>query len=63
MTMVMTIEEMSQYLKIFFPTRCKLAHEGKVPGQKIGRHWRFHRAVTDQWLGHRTGNLQTTERT
>jgi excisionase family DNA binding protein len=21
-----------------------------VPGQKVGRHWRFHREVIDGWL-------------
>jgi len=28
-----------------------LAREGKIPAQKVGRHWRFHRAVMDRWLG------------
>jgi len=28
----------------------KLAQEGKVPGQKVGRHWRFQKAAIDRWL-------------
>jgi len=48
---VMTITELSAYLKISKSTLYKLAQEGKVPGQKVGRHWRFHREVIDEWLG------------
>lgn len=50
---VMTIDELSSYLKVSKSTLYKLAQEGKVPGQKVGRHWRFHKAVIDQWLGGR----------
>ena len=28
----------------------KLAQEGALPGQKVGRHWRFHRDAVDAWL-------------
>lgn len=48
---VMTIVELSKYLKISRSTLYKLAQEGKVPGQKVGRHWRFHKAAIDRWLG------------
>ena len=48
--MVMTIEELSQYLKISRSTLYKLAQEGKLPSQKVGRHWRFHREAIDRWL-------------
>jgi excisionase family DNA binding protein len=23
---------------------------GEVPGQKVGRHWPFHREIVDAWL-------------
>lgn len=48
---VMTIGELSAYLKVSKSTLYKLAQEGKLPGQKVGRHWRFHRDVIDGWLG------------
>lgn len=51
---VMTIDELCAYLKVPKSTLYKLAQEGKVPGQKVGRHWRFHRATIDDWLGHNT---------
>lgn len=50
---VLTIEELSKYLKVPKSTLYKLAQEGKVPGQKVGRHWRFHRETIDKWLAER----------
>ncbi len=47
---VMTIDELSAYLKIAKSTLYKLAQEGKLPAQKVGRHWRFHRDAVDAWL-------------
>jgi excisionase family DNA binding protein len=47
---VMTINETSQYLRIPVSTLYKLAQDGKVPCQKVGRHWRFRRAAIDRWL-------------
>jgi len=48
---VMTITELSEYLKISRSTLYKLAQEGKLPAQKVGRHWRFHKEAVDAWLG------------
>ena len=47
---VLTIEELSIYLKIPRSTLYKIVREGKVPGQKVGRHWRFHKEAIDRWL-------------
>jgi len=47
---VMTIDELSAYLKIAKSTLYKLAQEGKLPGQKVGRHWRFRKEAVDRWL-------------
>jgi excisionase family DNA binding protein len=48
---IMTIEELSAYLKVSISTLYKLAREGKIPANKIGRHWRFHKQAIDRWLG------------
>lgn len=48
---VLTIDELAAYLKIAKSTLYKLAQEGKLPGQKVGRHWRFHKVTIDRWLG------------
>jgi len=47
---ILTIEELATYLKVSKSTLYKLVQEGKVPGQKVGRHWRFRRETIDRWL-------------
>lgn len=49
-TEVMTIREVATYLRIPQSSLYKLAQEGKIPGKKVGRHWRFHRTAIDNWL-------------
>ena len=58
---VMTIEELSGYLKVSKSTLYKLAQEGSLPGQKVGKHWRFHRDVIDRWLGSRLDRIREQE--
>lgn len=40
---IMTIAEVAAYLKISELTTYKFVQEGKIPGFKIGRHWRVKR--------------------
>lgn len=47
---VLTIDDLSEYLKISKSTLYKLVREGKVPCQKVGRHWRFHKEAIESWL-------------
>lgn len=47
---VLTIEDLSDYLKISKSTLYKLVREGKIPSHKIGRHWRFRKVTIDRWL-------------
>jgi excisionase family DNA binding protein len=47
---VLTVEELSVYLKIPKSTLYKLVREGKIPAQKVGRHLRFLRESIDEWL-------------
>ena len=56
---VLTLNEVAEYLRIPRSTAYKLAQEGKIPGQKVGRHWRFRRAVVERWLGD-SGNATDT---
>ena len=51
----MTIDDLARYLQLSKSSLYKLAQEGKVPGQKVGRHWRFKRGTSDRWLGHGEG--------
>lgn len=47
---VFTVDDLAAYLKLPKRTIYKLAQEGKIPGQKVGRHWRFHRETINAWL-------------
>ncbi|NQT18392.1 MAG: helix-turn-helix domain-containing protein [Planctomycetes bacterium] len=46
----MTIDELAEYLKISKSTLYKLAQGGGLPGQKVGKRWRFHKGAIDDWL-------------
>jgi excisionase family DNA binding protein len=50
---VMTIDDLSTYLQVSKSSLYKLAQEGKLPGQKVGKHWRFRRETIDGWLDQR----------
>ncbi len=47
---VLTIDELAKYLKLSKSTLYHLARRGDFPGQKVGRHWRFHKGAIDAWL-------------
>jgi excisionase family DNA binding protein len=54
---IMTIEDVADYLRIPLSSAYKLAQDGKIPGQKVGRHWRFRRETIDRWLDDANGRL------
>jgi excisionase family DNA binding protein len=63
---VMNVSEVADYLRIPLSSIYKLAREGRIPCQKVGRQWRFHRSAIDQWLTRisadtREGDSQATE--
>ena len=47
---VMTVDEVAEYLRIPRASVYKLAQRGRIPCQKVGRHWRFRREAVDEWL-------------
>lgn len=47
---VLTVDEAAEYLRIPKSSLYKMAQNGKIPCQKVGRHWRFHRNTLNQWL-------------
>ena len=47
---IMTIDEIASYLRIPRSSVYKLAQEGKIPAQKVGKHWRFHRDTIELWM-------------
>jgi excisionase family DNA binding protein len=54
---VMTIDDLAAYLQVSKSSLYKLVQDGRVPGQKVGRHWRFLRETINRWLeeGHSVG--------
>lgn len=55
---VMTVKEVSEYLRLAESTVYKLASEGKLPGRKVGGTWRFSRKGLEDWLA-RPGHEHT----
>ncbi len=47
---IFSINDLAIYLKISKSTLYKLAQEGKLPGKKVGKHWRFKKNAVDRWL-------------
>lgn len=47
---IMTVDEIAAYLRIPKASVYKLAQEGRMPCQKVGRHWRFRKVTIDRWL-------------
>ena len=54
---ILTMDELAAYLKISKSTLYKLAVDGKLPGQKIGKRWRFHQDAIDEWVKSGTGTV------
>ena len=55
---VMTIAEVAEYLRIPRASVYKLAQQGRIPCQKVGRHWRFRRQAVDLWLDREGPNVK-----
>lgn len=47
---IMTIEEVAKYLKLKPQTIYTWAQNGKIPAAKLGKEWRFKKAVIEKWF-------------
>ena len=52
-TDVITLREAATFVRVSEKTMRELARANKVPGQKVGREWRFLRSALEAWLAHR----------
>ena len=59
---ILTIQELSDYLKVPVSTLYKLVREGAIPSFKVGKHWRFHMAAIDRWIAKSGDESQTEQR-
>jgi len=46
---VMTVKELSEYLRVHPSTVYKLLRRGEVPAFRIGSDWRFNAEAIDRW--------------
>ncbi len=47
---VLTLEEAAGYLKLPQDTMEREVAQGRIPGRRIDRTWRFHKSALDEWL-------------
>ena len=47
---VLTLEEVSEYLRLSVEVLQRQALQGKLPGRKIENEWRFLKVAIDDWL-------------
>jgi len=50
----LTVDELSQYIKIPKPTIYMLLSKRRIPGAKVGRQWRFNKDAIDAWMEEKT---------
>ena len=49
-TDILTVKELSEYLKLNEKTAYRLAAKGDIPGFKVGGSWRFRKSEVDRWI-------------
>lgn len=52
---ILTLQEAADFLKVGRGAMSKMVNEGKIPGKKVGREWRFSRQVLLKWLESQNG--------
>jgi excisionase family DNA binding protein len=53
---ILTVEEAAELLRIPRSSVYTLSQRGKLPAQKVGRHWRFHRPTLIAWIARRASS-------
>jgi excisionase family DNA binding protein len=48
---ILTVREVADYLRVSEAKVYRLVREHRIPVVRIGRAWRFHRDLLDDWLG------------
>jgi excisionase family DNA binding protein len=46
----LTAEEVAEYLRLPLSTVYKLAQDKRLPGFKVGKHWRFRKDTIQKWI-------------
>lgn len=53
---ILTLREVSKYLKLAEKTTYRLVAKGVIPGFKIGGSWRFKQKEIEMWLENQRNN-------
>jgi excisionase family DNA binding protein len=53
---ILTLKETAILLRVSQTAIYKLAQEGRIPCQKVGKHWRFNRNALVKWVA---GNISS----
>lgn len=59
MSDILNVKELAAYLNIKPITIYKHLGEGKIPGFKVGSHWRFRKLTIDKWIEAKEEFLRT----
>lgn len=54
---ILTIKELSAYLKISEKTIYRLLSKNEIPAFKVGTAWRFKKETVDQWIKEQSGEV------
>lgn len=46
----MSLDDLATYLDLSKSSLYKQLTQGKIPGQKLAKHWRFSKVSIDSWL-------------
>ncbi len=47
---ILTLPELAEYVRVSKSSLYHYSRDGKIPGRKIGRHWRYHKSAIDAWV-------------
>lgn len=59
--MLLTSKQVADYLRIDRQTVCNLARDGKLPGFKLGRQWRFKKELLESFIEENSNQPSETE--
>ena len=54
-TEFLTAEEVAEYLRLPLSTVYKLVQDKRLPGFKVGKHWRFRKETIQRWIVEKEG--------
>jgi excisionase family DNA binding protein len=58
---IMTVKDVANFLRMKEATVCRLSSEGKLPGVKVGKSWRFDRAAVERLVTGPRSDTSTRE--